>query len=108
MARNRTLKIHHRQRGARQRRKAAHLVCVAADRSDALDPEVERRRREPGSLEEGHDEAAQAAVDVQTDAVLRCELPENDDVVLASVWEIYRRSYELKERGVFADRLCRK
>ena len=37
---------------------------VAADGGDARDPEVERRGREARGLEEGHDEAAQAAVNV--------------------------------------------
>ena len=66
-----------------------YLVRVAADRGDALNPEVEKRGREAGGLEERHDEAAQAAVDVQANVVLRRELPEGDDVVLAAIWEVH-------------------
>ena len=81
---------------------------VAAYGSDALDAEIEWLDWVACRLQERHDEAAKAAVDVQPNVVLLRKLAKSDDVVLASVWEIYRRSYELKERGVFADRLCRK
>lgn len=75
---------------------ATHLVRVAANSGDALDPEVERLRWVTGCLEERHDEAAKAAVDVKSDAVLGREFAKSDDVVLASVREIDSRSYELK------------
>ena len=73
----------------------AHLVSVAADGGDALDPEIKRCDWETCLLEEGHDEAAQAAVDMEANLVLRGELAQTDDVILASIWEIDGRSYDL-------------
>ena len=73
----------------------SYLVCVTADRSDARHPEVERRGGEARRLEEGHDEAAEAAVDVQADAVPRRKLAQRDDVVLAAVREVNCGAYDL-------------
>ena len=66
-----------------------HLVCVAADRSDSLNSEVKGLHWEASRLQEWHDEAAEAAIDVQTDVVLLSQLAQGDDVVLAAVWEVY-------------------
>ncbi len=63
-------------------------MCVAADGGDALDSKVKRLGVEPGLLEEGHNETAEAAVDVQSDVLALRELTERDDVVLAAVGEI--------------------
>ena len=68
---------------------------IAADTGDTLDSEVERPHGEPGLLQERHDEAAQAAVDVQADAVPRRELAQRDDVVLAAVREVNCGAYDL-------------
>ena len=70
-------------------------MSVAADCSDALDPEVEGLCWEPGGLKEGHDEAAQAAVHVQTDAMLGGKLTQCNDVVLAAIREVNCRAYDL-------------
>jgi hypothetical protein len=48
--------------------------------------EVEKRNLETGLGEERHDEAAEAAVDVQTDAVLDGELRERLDVCGGNRW----------------------
>ena len=67
-----------------------YLVRVATDRRHALYPEIESLDREAGGVEEGHDEAAQTAVDVQADLVLLGQLSESDDIVLTAIWEINR------------------
>jgi hypothetical protein len=73
----------------------AHLGCkailmsITADARDSIDAEVKRCDWEPCLLEEGHDEAAEAAVDVQPDVALLRELAERDDVVLAPVGEVH-------------------
>ena len=66
----------------------AHLVSVAAYASHALYPEVEGLDGEPGLFKEWHDEASEAAIDVQADPVLGSELSECDDVVLVSIREV--------------------
>ena len=71
-------------------------MCIAADTGDTLDSEVERPHGEPGLLQERHDEAAQAAVDVQADLVLGRELGEPDDIVLAPIREVHRGANELR------------
>ena len=72
-----------------------YLVRVTADASDPFDSEVEWLYRESGFLEEWHDEAAQTAVDVQAELVLRRELAKRDNVILAPVWEVYSGTNEL-------------
>ena len=69
---------------------------VAADSGDTLYPEVKRFNRESGLFEEGHDEAAETAIDVQTDVVLLSQLSESDDVVLVAVWEVDTRTSQLR------------
>ena len=73
----------------------AYFVRVAANRSDALDTEVEWLDGETCRLEEGHNEASEAAVDVQTNLVLGSELSERDNVVLVAVREVYCGTNEL-------------
>ena len=70
-------------------------MSVAADGGDALDPEIKRCDWETCLLEEGHDEAAQAAVHVQTDAMLGGKLTQCNDVVLAAIREVNCRAYDL-------------
>ena len=70
-------------------------MCIAADTGDTLDSEVERPYGEPGLLQERHDEAAQAAVDMQTDLVLVRELAKGNDIVLAAIREVDRRANKL-------------
>lgn len=52
-----------------------YLVRVTTDRRDPLYPEIEPLDRETGRLKEGHDKAAQTAVNVQTNLVLCSKLP---------------------------------
>ena len=68
---------------------------VATNSGHTLYPKVERLRRVACCLEEWHDETAQAAIDVKSDVVLGGELAKRYNIVLASVWEIDGRSYEL-------------
>lgn len=75
-------------------------MCIAADSSNALDPEVERLRGESGCLQEGHDEAAQTAVHMQSDMVLCCQFSQCDDVILTAVREIDRRAYNLRRLSI--------
>lgn len=70
---------------------------ITADRSDTLHSEVERLDLEARFLQEGHDEAAQAAVHVQASFVLLGKSPERDDVVLIPVWEIDCRPNNLNK-----------
>jgi hypothetical protein len=72
------------------------LVRVTADASDPLDAEVERSGWEAGLLKEGHDERAEAAINVQTDVVLLRKLTKRDDVVLAAVGEVHCRADDLR------------
>ena len=72
-------------------------MSVAADGGDALDPEIKRCDWETCLLEEGHDEAAQAAVDVQADVVLGSKLAERDDIVLAPIGEVDGGANELQK-----------
>lgn len=68
---------------------------VAANGSDTLNPEVKRLYREACRLEEGHDEAAEAAVDVQTDIALLGQFSKCNNIVLAAVWEVNGGTYKL-------------
>ena len=72
-------------------------MCIAADTGDTLDSEVERPYGEPGLLQERHDEAAQAAVDVQADVVLGSKLAERDNIVLAPIGEVDGGANELQK-----------
>ena len=64
------------------------LVVVARDGGDSLDAEVEVRKLGAVLLREGDDEAAEAAVDVQSDLVLERDLGERRDRVNGSVREL--------------------
>ena len=70
-------------------------MSIAADASDALDPEVKRLNGEAGLLKERHDEATQATVDVQADVVLGRKLPQSHNVILTAVREVHGGSHEL-------------
>jgi hypothetical protein len=71
-------------------------VGIAADARDPINAEVKRRDWKPSLLEEGHDEAAKATVDVQPDVALLRELAERDDVILASIGEVHCGADDLK------------
>ena len=74
---------------------------ITTDARHAFDTEVEGQQLEAlivcetCGLDKGHDERAQAAVDVQPGAVLLGELAEGDNVVLVAVGEIDGRADEL-------------
>ena len=70
-------------------------MSVAAYAGHALHPEVEGLDGEPGLFKEWHDEASEAAVDVQTNLVLGSELSERDDIILVAVREVYCGTNEL-------------
>lgn len=78
-----------------QFRLKAYLVRVAADGSDAVDSEVKWLNREACGLKEGHNEAAEAAINMETDVVLLRELAQRDDIVLAAIREVNRGPYNL-------------
>ena len=63
-------------------------MSVAAYAGHALDPEVKGLDGEPSFFKEWHDEASEAAIDVQANLVLGSELSECDDVVLVAIREI--------------------
>ena len=63
-------------------------MSIAANTSDPLDPEVEGLDGEPRLFKDWHNEASEAAIDVQADLVLGSELSKRDDVVLVAVREI--------------------
>ena len=82
-------------------RAKAHLVRVARDGRDARDAEVERDGGEARALEEGDEEGAEAAVDVQAHArVLDGEVRQRGDVVDCAVGEVRRRADEEDRVGV--------
>jgi hypothetical protein len=66
----------------------AVLVGVARDGGDALEAEVEGGRLEAGFVEEGDEEGAQAAVDVEREALFEGEFGEGRDVVDDAVREV--------------------
>lgn len=66
----------------------AVFVSVAGDGGDALEAEVERGGFEAGLFEEGDEEGAQAAVDVEWEAFLEGKLGERGDVVDDAVREV--------------------
>lgn len=45
-------------------------MCITADRSDALKPEIEGINQKSCPFKEWHNEAAQAAINMQTNLVL--------------------------------------
>jgi hypothetical protein len=82
------------QRLADLGRKAV-LVSIATDARHSFDTEVERLNREASLLEEWHDEAPKAAIDMQANVVLFRKLAKSNDVVLASIREIHSGTDEL-------------
>lgn len=68
---------------------------IAADGGNTLDSEVKWLDGEPSLLKEGHDEAAEAAVDVEANAVLLRELAKRNYVILAAVREVDGRADDL-------------
>ena len=74
---------------------------ITTDARHAFDTEVEGQQLEAlivcetCGLDKGHDERAQAAVDVQPEVVLRRERAEACDVVLRAVGVVDARAYEL-------------
>ena len=72
-----------------------YLVSIATDTCDTLDGKVEGLNREASLLNERHDEATQATIDVQADLVLVREFAECNDVVLAAIGEVDGGANEL-------------
>ena len=70
-------------------------MSIAAYAGHALDPEVKGLDGEPSLFKEWHDEASEAAIDVQADLVLGSELSERDNVILVAVREVDCRTNEL-------------
>ena len=85
-----------RQMPTKERIDVSCLVRVATDAGNTLHPKVKRLHRKSGLFEEWHDEAAQTAIDVETDLVLGRELAKRDNVVLAPVREVHSRTNELQ------------
>jgi hypothetical protein len=65
-------------------------VRVAGDGGDALESEVEGLGLEAGLLEEGDEEGAETAVDVERDGLAEGEAGERGDVVDDAVGEVGR------------------
>lgn len=63
---------------------------VAANRRNTFDSEIEWLDGEASRFKERHDEAAQAAINVQTNVIFLGKLAQRYDVILASVREIDR------------------
>lgn len=70
-------------------------MSVAANGGNTLDSEVKWLDGKPGLLKEGHDEAAEAAVDMEANVVLLRELAEGNYVILATVREVDGRADDL-------------
>ena len=66
----------------------AVFVGIAADGGDAAEAEVEGGGLKAGFVKEGHEEGAEAAVDVQGHATLESELRKGRDVVNDTVGEV--------------------
>ena len=63
-------------------------MCVTADRSHALNSEIEWFYLEARLLEERHDEAAQTAINMQAYLVPLCEFAKCYNIILASIRKI--------------------
>ncbi len=74
---------------------------VARDARHAAEREVEGRGGEARAREEGDEEGAKAAVDVQRERALECEPREGGDVVDDAVWEIGGGADEKDRVGVY-------
>ena len=70
-------------------------MSITTDTRNTLNAEVEGLDREASLLDEWHNEAAQAAVDMQTDLVLVRELAKGNDIVLAAIREVDCRANKL-------------
>jgi hypothetical protein len=75
----------------------AHLVCITADARHTLDTEIEWARGEAGALEEGHDKAAKATVNMHANVVFLRERAERYNVILVSVGEVNCGSNKLQD-----------
>jgi hypothetical protein len=74
-----------------------YLVRIAADARYPLDTEVEWACREAGALEEGHDEATEATVNMHANVVFLRERAERYNVILVSVGEVNCGSNKLQD-----------
>lgn len=63
-------------------------MCVAADRSNAVNSEVEGRCRVTCLLKERHDETSETAVNMETNIVLLSQATKSRNIVLISIWEV--------------------
>lgn len=70
-------------------------MSITTNGGDTIHPEVERLRRKSGHLQEGHDEAPETAIHVEANVVSSGKSSETDDIILAAVGEIDRRTYDL-------------
>ena len=75
-------------------------MCVTADRSNAVNPEVEGSCWVACFLKERHDEASETAVNMQANIVLLGQAAKSSDIVLISVWEVDSRTDDLNNCSV--------
>ena len=87
--------------------KNTHLVRITADTCHSLQPKIKGRELiftlgiticEAGGFEEGDDETAQAAVNVQPEPIFFCERRKTGNIVLGSIRVIDGRSHKLQEK----------
>lgn len=72
-----------------------HLMRITADTRHTRHTEIEWSGGEACLLQKRHDEAAQAAVDMESDAFLHRKLAESDNIVLSAIREVYCRANQL-------------
>ena len=77
---------------------------IAADACHALEGEIERGAFEAGAREEGDQEGAEAAVDVQREAFAQGEIGERGDVVDDAMREVWCRADEQDRVAVYEPR----
>lgn len=78
---------------------------ITTDARHPANTKIERRQfittvfaiRETSFFQEGDDERAETAVDVKTNVVLGSKRAECDDIILITIREVDRGTYELRE-----------
>lgn len=73
---------------------------ITTNTRNTFQPKVEQGDIETGFLEEWHNEASQAAVDMHPNVMFKCDFGECGDVVHATIREINSRADELEDNQI--------
>ena len=73
---------------------------ITTNTRNTFQPKVEQGDIETGFLEEWHNEASQAAVDMHPNVMFKCDFGECGDVVHATIREVNSRADKLKNNQI--------